>query len=135
MEYQLHPPSAKAQSIEAVGKTDLLRDGFQSTVANQSTIHPLEHAQLVGHQHAHNAKMANLGRTQGVHMPLRINTELALASQPKRLPGLPESNLAVETLTGQDETIDFEDVLGRDEYEMEADLHDLVEARMGWKRL
>lgn len=53
-----------------------------------------------------------MGQIYGKHLPMQIRMELDILSQVKRLPGLPSSNIGLETILGRDETIDFEDYLG-----------------------
>ena len=53
-----------------------------------------------------------LGQMYGKHLPMQIRMECDILSQVQRLPGLPNSNLGLETILGRDETIDFEDYLG-----------------------
>ena len=54
-----------------------------------------------------------MAQTYGSHLPMQIRMELDTVSQSRRLPGMPTSNIALETLLGRDETIDFEDYLGQ----------------------
>ena len=53
-----------------------------------------------------------MAQTYGSHLPMQIRMELETVAQSRRLPGMPTCNIAMETLLGRDETIDFEDYLG-----------------------
>ena len=53
-----------------------------------------------------------MGQIYGKHLPMQIRMELDILSQGQRMPGLPNSNIGMETILGRDETIDFEDYLG-----------------------
>lgn len=53
-----------------------------------------------------------MGQMYGKHLPMQIRMELDILSQVQRLPGLPNSNLGMETILGRDDKIDFEDYLG-----------------------
>ena len=53
-----------------------------------------------------------MAQTYGSHLPMRIRMELETIAQSRRLPGMPTCNVAMETILGRDETIDFEDILG-----------------------
>jgi hypothetical protein len=53
-----------------------------------------------------------MAETYGSHFPMRIRMELECVAVSKRLPGMPTCNIAMETILGRDESIDFEDYLG-----------------------
>ena len=53
-----------------------------------------------------------MAQTYGSHLPMQIRIELETVAQSRRLPGMKTCNIAMETLLGRDETIDFEDYLG-----------------------
>lgn len=53
-----------------------------------------------------------MAQVYGSHLPMQIRMELDILSNMQRLPGLPNSNIGLETILGRDETIDFEDYLG-----------------------
>lgn len=50
-------------------------------------------------------------RTFGIAAAMRLKTERDLLAQYQRAPGLPSSNIGLETVLGLDETIEFEDIL------------------------
>ena len=53
-----------------------------------------------------------MAQTYGSHLPMQIRMELETVAQSRRLPGMPTCNIALETILGRDETIEFEDYLG-----------------------
>ena len=74
-----------------------------------------------------------MAQTYGAHLPMSIRMELDTVCQSKRLPGMPTSNLAAETILGRDETIDFEDYLGmpQDSPDAAVDMRALLEKKYG----
>lgn len=65
---------------------------------------------------------------------MRLKAEKASVEQIQRLPGLPSSFVALETVLGENDTIAFEDVLG-DPYEQPIEstfkVHDAMEIKLG----
>lgn len=79
---------------------------------------------------------STLRNIQGLHAPLKLQMEYRAASQIQRLPFLPSSNLALDTLRGNDEAIGFEDILNDPaQSEMMGEPHMMVEYKLGllWK--
>lgn len=73
-------------------------------------------------------------RLYGSGLAMRLATERQLASSQKRLPGMPESNLQMDILTGDDTMLDFRDVLGRPEDAPVAyvkDAHSAMQRKLG----
>jgi len=74
-------------------------------------------------------------RLYGSGLAMRLATERQLASSAGgRLPGMPESKLALDTLTGNDVMLDFADVLGRPEdapIAVVRDSHSAMQRKMG----
>ncbi|KAB0407012.1 hypothetical protein E2I00_018365 [Balaenoptera physalus] len=54
---------------------------------------------------------STLRNIQGLFAPLKLQMEFKAVQQVQRLPFLPSSNLALDILRGNDETIGFEDIL------------------------
>mmetsp|Transcript_8467 Transcript_8467/g.26218 ORF Transcript_8467/g.26218 Transcript_8467/m.26218 type:complete len:121 (+) Transcript_8467:334-696(+) len=54
-----------------------------------------------------------MGNVYGTHLPMRLKMETNILSQVSRLPGIRSSHVGLNTILGRDETIDFEDYLGR----------------------
>jgi proteasome maturation protein len=74
--------------------------------------HVLEQYEKNYSQNQEAFKLRMLRNLQGLHAPLRLRTEMSLASKVGRLAPLESSNLMVEAITGLDETLDFQDILG-----------------------
>lgn len=60
--------------------------------------------------------MQMLRRNEGLAAPMRIMMELNAYKQVGRLPFLPSSRVHMDVITGRDETIDFSDFLGTEEF-------------------
>ena len=58
-----------------------------------------------------NSRLDTVARLYGVAAAMRLKTEKEILSKVRRVPGLPSSMIALETVLGTDETIDFEDFL------------------------
>lgn len=72
-----------------------------------------------------------LRKTEGIHAPLRLQMEFDVARRNLRLPGLHSSGLMMDILTGRDEMIDFDDILGDpQDSETIVDYHGLMEKRL-----
>ena len=86
-----------------------------SNLAAQATVkHPVDNIQRSGARGF--LDLDGVRRLYGSGLAMRLATERQLASQAGgRLPGMPESKLALDTVTGNDVMIDFGDVLGRPE--------------------
>ena len=73
-----------------------------------------------------------MSQVYGSHLPMQIRMELETVAMSKRLPGMPNCNIALETILGRDETIDFEDYLGTPSMsEVEVDSRALLEKKYG----
>ncbi|CAB3997511.1 proteasome maturation -like [Paramuricea clavata] len=107
---------------------DTLRQGFSSVQNDLSCSHPLEYSERNYLQVQDKRDMMMLRDIQGLHAPLKLQLERSLASQKQRLPCLPSSMVALETLLGFDTTIDFDDFLN-DPYDSEIarDVHSVME--------
>jgi proteasome maturation protein len=80
------------------------------------------------------SKLDSVRRTYGSHMAMRLATEREFFSRNRRLPGLESSKIALQTLTGADETIEFSDYL--DDPQMrpvipKLEVHGLMEIKLG----
>jgi proteasome maturation protein len=79
-----------------------------------------------------------LSHVFGQAMPMHLEMEKFIVQTPLRLPTLQSSKLAMDTLTGRDETIDFEDYLQDENMSEEGgvvgnsrmDLHSQMEKRL-----
>jgi len=57
------------------------------------------------------SRLDTVARLYGVAAAMRLKTEKEILSRIQRPPGLPSSHVALETVLGKDETIEFEDIL------------------------
>ncbi len=93
------------------GPVDHLRHGFRSLEHELTAPHPIQAVQRSSHSSAWNAKLDVVRRTHGSHMAMRLATERETLSRIRRLPGLESSHIALQTMMGTDETVDFPDFL------------------------
>ncbi|XP_046852890.1 proteasome maturation protein-like [Xenia sp. Carnegie-2017] len=109
---------------------DIFRQGFSNVQNDLSCSHPLEYSEK-NYFHVQNKRdMMMLRSIQGLHAPLKLQLERTLASQKRRLPCLPSSMVALETLVGMDTTIGFDDFLNDPcDGETPRDVHSLMENR------
>ncbi|GFQ95649.1 hypothetical protein TNCT_660761 [Trichonephila clavata] len=96
---------------------DTLTDGFMAVRGQLCSTHALEQSEQNFKAHAENMRLASLKSCQGIHAPLRIMHEKNAVNKTQRLPFLPSSNIALETLEGRDECIDFDDYIFNDPVE------------------
>ncbi|KAJ8297458.1 hypothetical protein KUTeg_023989 [Tegillarca granosa] len=94
------------------GVTDVMVHGLQSASTTTNYSHPLEHSEKHWNENKQKMDYVMLRNTIGVHAPLKLQMEKHVALKMQRLPGLPSSNLMMDTLTGRDDMIEFEDFLG-----------------------
>ncbi|XP_063807805.1 proteasome maturation protein [Pseudophryne corroboree] len=93
------------------GIQDTLRTGFTSAQSELLPSHPLELLEKNFQANKEKVSMSTLRNIQGLHAPLKLQMEAKAAKLVQRLPFLPSSNIALDTLRGNDECIDFEDIL------------------------
>uniref|UniRef100_A0A8C1V761 Proteasome maturation protein n=1 Tax=Cyprinus carpio TaxID=7962 RepID=A0A8C1V761_CYPCA len=93
------------------GVQDSLRRGFSSVKNELLPSHPLELSEKNFQLNQDKMNFNTLRNIQGLHAPLKLQMEYRAARQIQRLPFLPSSNLALDTLRGTDDTIGFEDIL------------------------
>ncbi|XP_015921411.1 proteasome maturation protein [Parasteatoda tepidariorum] len=118
----LKPKPQVADKVEiaetsSYGTYETLTNGFTSVRSQLCGPSALEESERNYCVNAENMKMAGLRRTQGIHAPLRLIHERNAAKKIQRLPFLPSSNIALETLEGRDETIDMDDFIFNDPFE------------------
>ncbi|ESO83850.1 hypothetical protein LOTGIDRAFT_168894 [Lottia gigantea] len=81
--------------------------------------HPLEYSEKHWAENQEAMDFMMLRNMQGIHMPLRLKMEQNITSKMQRLPCLPSSHVMLDTLTGRNTTVDFDDILNvRDEAEV-----------------
>uniref|UniRef100_A0A8B9EWC7 Proteasome maturation protein n=1 Tax=Amazona collaria TaxID=241587 RepID=A0A8B9EWC7_9PSIT len=90
---------------------DLLRRGFTSVKSELLPSHPLELIEKNFQLNQDKTNFATLRNIQGLHAPLKLQMEFRAVKQVQRLPFLHSSNLALDTLRGNDGSISFEDIL------------------------
>eukprot|EP00808_Paulinella_micropora_P004077 g60016.t1 len=112
---------------------DTLRDGLgtlKSEVADP--VHPVQQIQREFARKQAATKRLMLARVYGQHFPLRLQMEEAILTQFQRLPGLKSSFAGMESLTGRDVEIEFEDTLADPEFNPRfVDFHAEMDKRLG----
>jgi len=101
----------EAEGLQVLqGPVDHLRQGFNSWEQAHTQPHPV---QLIQNRKDYEwkLKLDSVRRTYGSHMAMRLATEKQTHSRMRRLPGLESSHIAVDTVMGQDSSIDFQDYL------------------------
>ncbi|XP_028290317.1 proteasome maturation protein [Gouania willdenowi] len=114
------------------GLQDSLRTGFTSIKNELIPSHSLELSEKNFQVNQDKMNMSTLRNIQGIHAPLKLKMELKAATQIQRLPFLPSSHLALDTLRGSDETIGFDDILNDpNQSEVMGEPHMMVEYKLG----
>ncbi|KTG03655.1 hypothetical protein cypCar_00034514 [Cyprinus carpio] len=114
------------------GVQDSLRRGFSSVKNELLPSHPLELSEKNFQLNQDKMNFNTLRNIQGLHAPLKLQMEYRAARQIQRLPFLPSSNLALDTLRGTDDTIGFEDILNDPVLsEVMGDPHIMTEYKLG----
>ncbi|KAI9179414.1 hypothetical protein H9P43_004734 [Blastocladiella emersonii ATCC 22665] len=140
MSLRLAPSTADAKATHTLanahaeyGIHDTFRHGMHAVKHEVSPHHPLE---PVLHQadDLYFKRNITMHRTvYGLHAPLRLQMERSLVSlKPSQLL-FASRNLALEVLTGKDETIDVEDVLGDRDFVEDIDFHAAMERKLNIK--
>uniref|UniRef100_A0A2K6KB52 Proteasome maturation protein n=1 Tax=Rhinopithecus bieti TaxID=61621 RepID=A0A2K6KB52_RHIBE len=100
---------------------DLLRKG-----------HPLELSEKNFQLNQDKMNFSTLRNIQGLFAPLKLQMEFKAVQQVQRLPFLSSSNLSLDILRGNDETIGFEDILNDpSQSEVMGEPHLMVEYKLG----
>mmetsp|Transcript_23479 Transcript_23479/g.52954 ORF Transcript_23479/g.52954 Transcript_23479/m.52954 type:complete len:127 (+) Transcript_23479:88-468(+) len=112
---------------------DQMRHGLQTPMALETNQgHPLESALRSHDEFAQKCDMVR--RIYGCAAAMRLKSERTAAEQIQRLPGLPSSFVALQTVLGEDDTINFEDVLN-DPFERPVEpsfkVHEAMEVKLG----
>uniref|UniRef100_A0A4W4GVU5 Proteasome maturation protein n=1 Tax=Electrophorus electricus TaxID=8005 RepID=A0A4W4GVU5_ELEEL len=114
------------------GIQDTLRMGFSSVKNELLPSHPLELSEKNFQLNQDKMNFSTLRNIQGLHAPLKLQMEYRAAKQIQRLPFLPSSNLALDTLKGTDESIGFEDILNDTaQCEVTGEPHIMTEYKLG----
>jgi len=119
--------------IPVAPNVDLLKDGISAAHPPQTNSHPMEVIQRTYLQNAESLKTYTLNNVYGTHFSLRLQTEKAILSKFQRLPALPSEFAGLETISGTDEDLGFEDYLNvpLNSVEFPADWRDVMECRLG----
>ncbi|KAM3935990.1 proteasome maturation protein [Leptodactylus fuscus] len=113
------------------GVQDTLRTGFTSVQSDLLPSHPLELSEKNFQINQDKVNFSTLRNIQGLHAPLKLQMELRAAKQVQRLPFLQSSNIALDTLRGN-ECIGFEDILcDPSESELIGEPHMMMEHKLG----
>ncbi|XP_008531566.2 proteasome maturation protein [Equus przewalskii] len=111
---------------------DLLRKGFSCVKNELLPSHPLELSEKNFQLNQDKMNFSTLRNIQGLFAPLKLQMEFKAVQQVQRLPFLPSSNLSLDILRGNDETIGFEDILNDPaQSELMGEPHLMVEYKLG----
>uniref|UniRef100_A0A8C4VI87 Proteasome maturation protein n=1 Tax=Gopherus evgoodei TaxID=1825980 RepID=A0A8C4VI87_9SAUR len=111
-------PIAEFSASGAFGGHDILRRGFTSVKNELLPSHPLELSEKNFQLNQDKMNLSTLRNIQGLHI--------------QRLPFLHSSNIALDTLRGNDECIGFEDILNDpSQSEVMGEPHVMVEYKLG----
>ncbi|KAG7249190.1 hypothetical protein CRUP_021405 [Coryphaenoides rupestris] len=126
------PVSGFCTPHASYGVQDTIRTGFSSVKNEMFPGHPLELSEKNFRVNQEKMDLATVRNIQGLHAPLKLQMEYRAARQIQRLPFLPSSNLALDTLRASDETICFEDILNDPtQSEMMGEPHMMMEYQLG----
>ncbi|KAJ7350227.1 hypothetical protein OS493_037690 [Desmophyllum pertusum] len=129
---KVQPVTEVSSSVGHFGVPDQMRTGFSNVKSALTTSHPLEASEKNFLQNQEMLDFKMLRNTQGLQAPLKLQMERAVASKIQRLPCLPSSMVALDTLMGTDESIGFEDFLNvAGHSEAMADPHLTMEYKIG----
>uniref|UniRef100_A0A8D1F4F7 Proteasome maturation protein n=1 Tax=Sus scrofa TaxID=9823 RepID=A0A8D1F4F7_PIG len=111
---------------------DLLRKGFSCVRNELLPSHPLELSEKNFQLNQDKMNFSTLRNIQGLFAPLKLQMEFKAVQQVQHLPFLPSSNLSLDILRGNDETIGFEDILNDpSQSELMGEPHLMVEYKLG----
>lgn len=107
-----------APSIPVIREpVDRLRDGDVSLRLAAMAPHPVEQVQAMQMKNALDADLYRAERVYGRHAAWEKRMDIANAATIKRLPGLPSSHAALDTLLHRDDKIGFEDIFGGERWQ------------------
>ncbi|XP_064608709.1 proteasome maturation protein-like [Liolophura sinensis] len=113
------------------GTPDMMLHGPQNVKSRLSDTHPLEFSEQQWRANQQHMDLGMLRNSQGLHAPLKLQMERQTALKMRRLPGLHSSDIMINTLTGLDEMITFEDILNNPaDAETMGNPHVLMEKRL-----
>lgn len=107
------------------GLPNKLTQGLTSVKSTLTTGHILEKAETTRAETTDNFHLHMARSVLGIQAPLKLKTELQIASKMGRLPCLPSSRLMLDVLRGTNEDISFDDILNnpREFGEVQVDPH------------
>ncbi|XP_057604022.1 proteasome maturation protein-like [Hippopotamus amphibius kiboko] len=90
---------------------DLLQKGFSCVKNELLPSHPLELSEKNFQLNQDKMNFSTLRNIRGLFAPLKLQIEFKAVQQVQRLPFLPSSDLSLDILRCNDETVGFEDIL------------------------
>ncbi|CAG5129482.1 unnamed protein product [Candidula unifasciata] len=134
----LRPKSDASQVVDLPkglhGVPDAMMFGLQASRASQGlkSVHPLQATEEQWQNNVLKMDFAMLKNSQGIHAPLKLQMEIFAVSRMQRLPCLHSSNIMLDTLTGRDDLIGFEDFLNNPaDSEVMGQPHAMMERKLG----
>ncbi|XP_028903597.1 proteasome maturation protein [Ornithorhynchus anatinus] len=125
-------PVRELSASGAFESHDVLRTGFSSVKNDLLPSHPLELSERNFQLNQDKMSFSTLRNIQGLFAPLKLQMEFKAAKQAQRLPFLQSSNLALDILRGNDESVSFEDILNDpSQSEFMGEPHVMVEHKLG----
>ncbi|CAK4081292.1 unnamed protein product [Aphanomyces euteiches] len=111
---------------------DLMRVGFHRAAEDTRPVHEVQRLEIHRRLRGFEGKMNTVEQIYGKAAAMRLRTEKMLLEQNTRLPGLPSSRAGLDTILGNDDVIDFTDVLNVPEENPEAPfrVHDVMEVKL-----
>ncbi|KAM7443992.1 hypothetical protein ABFA07_007362 [Porites harrisoni] len=129
---KVQPATEVRSSVGNYGVPDHMRTGFSNVRSGLTSSHPLEATEKNFLQNQEMLDFKMLRNTQGLQAPLKLQMERSVASKIQRLPCLPSSMVALDTLMGTDESLGFEDFLNvHGDSEVMSDPHLTMEYKLG----
>lgn len=111
---------------------DQLRCGVRSLQHESLQRHPVD-TQQTNADREWNSKLDHVRRIHGSALAMRLAGERQMFCQSHRMPGIKSSKIALETLMGEDSTIQFSDFLNDATIrpdKLRIPLHDQIEAKL-----
>ncbi|KAG8452857.1 hypothetical protein GDO86_004592, partial [Hymenochirus boettgeri] len=110
----------------------LFVQGFTSAQTELLPSHPLELLEKNFQINQEKVNLSTLRNIQGLHAPLKLQMEFKAVKQVQRLPFISSSNIALDTLRGNDECIGFDDILNDpSQSEIMGEPHLMMEYKLG----
>ncbi|GAQ85734.1 proteasome maturation protein [Klebsormidium nitens] len=114
---------------------DALRFGLPTFKQDALPAHPVETMTKNFPKQQSTLKQTLLTNAYGAALPMRMEIERQYLSRPHRLPGMPDSRVSLDSMTGDLDNFGFEDYLNlpseRESQNAAVDPHYVMEARMG----